>query len=97
MCDCPLCTRHRRAQEIKNSSDIAKMTELIDELENMLFNIEFELEVDTCILNGSWPSTRQYAERIIQICDEREKAVSTNSADELGKTPTPVRNSSVVN
>jgi hypothetical protein len=75
-CPCRLCERHRRIQSVKSRGIAAEMSALIDELEDALDHTEDDLNHKNAILDGSWPTAAEYANRILQKVKERESADS---------------------
>jgi hypothetical protein len=71
-CQCRLCEDHRRILAVLVRNEPAELRAEIRDLEERLANAEFELEVDEAILDGSWPSAREYAEKIFRKVAMRE-------------------------
>lgn len=45
MCDCSICLRGKRVEDIQNGNDTEKMRELISELHTLVLNLEFDNEI----------------------------------------------------
>ena len=45
MCDCSICLRGKKIEDIQNGNDIEKMRELISELHTLVLNLEFDNEI----------------------------------------------------
>ncbi len=70
-CDCYLCRDDRRYDAVIERGDVAELHGLIGELREELCNLGFEHSIDNAILNASWPSARDCAERILRLCNAR--------------------------
>lgn len=70
MCDCRVCNRHREYElhiKILESAEISESTiEFFEKIYEDLNYVEFDNNVNEAILDGTWPSARQYAEQIIE-------------------------------
>lgn len=71
-CPCELCTQHRLVQAIKMNGSPEELRALIDELEEHLLYADADNEYYRAIMDGSWPSARKIAQRIIERCDRAE-------------------------
>ncbi len=65
-CECRICQYSRRITAVKERGDVEEMRRLIEELSEDLWNTEEELSVSNAILEGSWPSSEQWAKRILE-------------------------------
>ena len=65
-CNCNLCQLSRRIDETKAGGSREDLVKLVDELAERIGNAEFELDVDEAILAGEWPSSEDYALRILE-------------------------------
>jgi hypothetical protein len=78
MCECRLCVNDRNRNAIVERGNVEEMRSLIYDLRLELDCAELDLNVNACILDGSWPQAREYGERIIAACDKREKELKEN-------------------
>jgi len=73
VCDCKICTRHKRFYKLLASYNFSKSDiKWLDEQFDILLNVESDLEYKTCILNGQWPN----AIPILEMALEKAKKVS---------------------
>ena len=72
-CNCKWCERNRRWNEMAVSESQTVRDDLIHELREELGNVEEDLNWHKAILDGSWPTAREYAEKIIAAVEKREK------------------------
>ena len=63
MCECRLCTEHRRIEKIRQSDDMRAMRSLIKELEDSRCELEDDLDYHKCIIDGSWPTADEIITR----------------------------------
>lgn len=70
-CTCKLCTEHRRVQDIRLNGGTEDLRVLINQLEENLALAEFDNECYRAIMDGTWPSAREIAQRIIERCYAR--------------------------
>lgn len=65
-CECRLCHRFRQIAGIKERGDVGEMRTLIEELQNELCDVGEDRDVMNAILKAQWPSSDQYAKRILE-------------------------------
>lgn len=63
MCDCDICSEHRRIQNIRNTGSIEQLRELIDHLENENAELATDNEYHNLILKGEWSSSERQLTR----------------------------------
>lgn len=72
-CECSICRDDREIERIKREGSPEELRRLIDTLQKRLANADLDVNYLRAIMDGSWPSARWHAERILRLCDEREQ------------------------
>lgn len=72
-CKCSVCRDDREIERVKREGSPEELLRLIDTLQERLANAGLDVNYLRAIMDSSWPSARQHAERILKLCDEREK------------------------
>lgn len=68
-CDCKVCERHREFEghiKLLKEAGLDSSVEFFENLYEDLNYVEMDNNVNQAILDGTWPSARQYAEQIIE-------------------------------
>ena len=71
MCVCNFCTMRRRVIRTMKSGSHQQKNKLINELADLYWSTDAELDYETAVANGSWPTAVEILERRLE--DARKK------------------------
>ena len=69
MCDCKVCARHREYKlhiKLLENADLDASIEFFEKIYEDLNHAEMDRAVHKSILDGTWPSAREFADQIIE-------------------------------
>jgi hypothetical protein len=74
-CQCAFCERHRHIDAVKSRGNVEGMRILLDSLWNDLCETDADLDYHQEILDGSWPSAAEQAQKILERVAARNTSV----------------------
>lgn len=84
MCNCPVCKRSSKIEQIRLGGDIQEMRNLISELHNLILNLETDNERYEAILRGEWPGSLEFMKRVIKKKENNAPVAELEYAPDLG-------------
>jgi hypothetical protein len=75
-CTCEWCHWNAGVQAVVDRGVVDELQTLITDLRERLCDAEEDNAIMSAILDGTWPTASTYAEKILQIVDERRNATN---------------------